>query len=268
MKRSGVLIFCAVAATASAQGVVDLLPDMITNERRLDDNEIRDDVRPGRTHLTLSNGTANIGNGPLHIFGVHPNHGKAPDDDVQRVKQRIFQSDGSYYDVRAGTFVYHPSHGHTHFEDWAIYRLREVLENNGVGAVVAESDKTSFCLLDSYVYDEEIPGFPGAPVYTTCGEDAQGISVGYEDIYDKSLPDQWIDITDVPDGVYWLESEVDPKNRIIESDESNNIARIKVRLNRGFPGQGPNPVGIFELFRQLLEKFLARLFSLFGGSVN
>jgi len=46
---------------------VDWLPDMIALESTLYDNEISTSVEPGRIHLLLSNATANIGLGPMHI---------------------------------------------------------------------------------------------------------------------------------------------------------------------------------------------------------
>jgi hypothetical protein len=174
---------------------------------------------------------ANIGDGPLYLHGVKPKN-KHHDEPTQKVKQRIFRSDGSHYGIVAGHFVYHPQHNHTHFDDWAIYRLREVRPADGVGAVIAKGHKTSFCLLDSFEYDTSLPNSPTHPEFFTCGTDTQGISVGYEDLYDKSIPGQWIDITDVPNGEYWLESEVDPKNNVLEKDEANNVARIKVTIDK------------------------------------
>lgn len=50
------------------------------------------------------------------------------------------------------------------------------------------------------------------------------------DVYGKNLPGQWIDITDVPGGRYWIESVVDPYNRIKESNEKNNISRSMIYL--------------------------------------
>src|SRR5207247_578097 len=103
------------------------------------------------------------------------------------------------------------------------YNLRTVTESNGVGDIVASGQKVSFCLLDSRKYDGSLPGAPNSDQYNTCGQ-LQGISVGWADVYNSRLANQWIDITDVPEGTYWLESEVDPSNRILESDETNNVA--------------------------------------------
>src|SRR5207249_8772546 len=52
----------------------------------------------------------------------------------------------------------------------------------------------------------------------------------------------WIDITGLPGGTYILELEVDPENRIAESDESNNITRVLV----SFPDCPPPPNDEFE----------------------
>ncbi|MCC6486970.1 MAG: hypothetical protein IT364_05670 [Candidatus Hydrogenedentes bacterium] len=247
---------------ASAVPVFDLLPDVITNPEYLLDTEVRDDIQAGRVFLTLSNATANVGSGPLEVYGVAPKDNG--DESTQPVMQRIYRSDGSSYEVEAGVFVYHPAHEHTHLANWARYRLREVLEGDGVGPVVARSEKTSFCLLDSLIYDDSLPGFPGFPVYVNCGVGTQGISVGYQDLYDKSLPDQWIDITGVPGGTYWLESEVDPANHIIEMDETNNTARVKLIIDLEDSDPGPNPQGIIAALLALLQRIVDFLRVLFG----
>jgi hypothetical protein len=243
-----------LAMPAAAQPPVDMLPDIITNPVPLTDTVIVDTVILGRVHLLLSNATPNIGDGPLEVYGVSP---KDHDAEIQSVMQRVYRSDGSFYDREAGFFEYHPTHHHTHLQDWARYRLRAILPNDGVGNVVAEGEKTSFCLLDSRVYDKSLPGAPASSVFRKCDQGTQGISVGYEDLYGKDLPDQWIDITDVPDGEYWLESEVDAGNVILEKDETNNVTRVKVNIDKG--EAGPNPMGIFALLLAILERLLAFL---------
>ncbi|MBM3290051.1 MAG: hypothetical protein FJY92_07865, partial [Candidatus Hydrogenedentes bacterium] len=149
-----------------AQGAVDLLPDMIVDAAYLEDHEVRSDIRPGRFHLIFSNAMANVGDGPLQLHGVATS-AKHGDEITQKVKQRVFRSDGSHYNRLAGYFVYHPAHNHTHFDDWAIYRLREILPGDGVGAVVATSRKTSFCLLDSFAYDLTLENAPRDPAFTS-----------------------------------------------------------------------------------------------------
>ena len=200
------------------------LPDIIVRQSDLLDNDIRN--TGGRRLLRLSNGTANAGTGPLYLYGVTPGNG----DGTQDVRQRVFREDGSFFERVAGVFVYHAEHNHIHFEEWAQYRLRRVIGEDGVGDVVAEGAKTSFCILDLGVYNRNLPGYRPGGFFRTCSSTTQGLSVGWIDVYSRSLPGQNIDITDVPDGHYWIESEVDPNNNVLESNEDNNIARVRVTI--------------------------------------
>jgi len=186
--------------------------------------------------LRLSTAVANVGEGRLEL------RGGAINGDRQDVHQRIYNSDGSFTDLLAGSFVYHPEHGHIHFENFASYRLCEVLPDGSVGGVVAEGEKVSFCLLDVERY--ETTG-PATPHFLTCGQ-VQGISVGWADVYDRGLPGQSIDITGIADGQYWLEVVVDPLNLIQELDETNNTARIQINLQRPAGGGGPIAADAFE----------------------
>jgi hypothetical protein len=208
-------------------GAMPLLPDLIplADEAKgyIYDWSVNA-VNGGRTLLRLSTATANIGAGPLELIGsaTHP-------DGTQDVIQRVYQSDDSYVDRLAGDFIYHPEHDHIHFEGYAEYNLRAVTENEGVGDVVATGGKTSFCLIDLDQHDLTLPAAPSASQYNECGT-TQGLSVGWEDIYDRSLPDQWIDVTGVAEGPYWLEVVADPDNHIEELDDTNNTTRILIDL--------------------------------------
>lgn len=186
--------------------------------------------------LRLTSAVANVGQGRLELRGG-PVHG-----DQQDVFQRIYQDDGSFNDVLAGSFVYHAEHGHIHFENFAAYRLRQVLPEGGVGDIVASGEKISFCLLDVERYAST---GPSQPFFLTCGQ-VQGISVGWADVYDRGLPGQTIDITGLADGQYWLEVVVDPSNLIQESDESNNTTRIQINLQRPTGGGSPIAADAFE----------------------
>lgn len=210
---------------------VELLPDIVVVANDLYDNVIDTSVVPGRTHLRLSNATANLGMGKLYLYGVAP---EIPTP-THEVRQRIWRDNGSWYDRSAGQFVYHPGHNHIHIEGWAQYNLREILPGDGVGPIVASGTKTSFCIIDLRVEDSSLPGFPPGGLFLGCGSTVQGLSVGWADIYDKGLADQWIDVTDVADGQYWLESVVDPVDNILEADETNNVARIQVTIGAPLP---------------------------------
>lgn len=215
-------------------GAADLLPDIIPLQSALYEHEITTTIIPGHTHLRLSQITANIGDGKLYFWGG-PNNG----DGTQDVYQRVFRDDDTYYDRLAGLFVYHPGHGHTHFDGWAIYRLREILPGDGVGEIVASGQKTSFCVFDNVLYDPTLPNYTGQE-FVYCSTSVQGLGIGWGDSYDLYTEGQNIDITGVPPGEYWLESEVDPDNTILELDDTNNIARIKVTI--GSPGSiNPDP---------------------------
>jgi hypothetical protein len=227
------LIGLAALCPAVAGGAEDLLPDMTVRESEL----LRHDhvTNGDRVLLRFANGTPNIGKGPLHVVGVLP----ANPDGTQNVNQRVFRDDGSHYDRPAGRFEFHPGHDHVHLEGWAIYRLRARLPDGGVGEVLRESGKTSFCLLDSASHDATLPGYEPLRTYRSCGELFQGISVGWVDIYEKDLIGQNIDVAGLPPGTYWLESEVDPDDHILELDEGNNLTRIEVELTEPLFIDGP-----------------------------
>lgn len=208
----------------------DLLPDVglwasetggYMYDWYIDHNE---PTKPGRTLLRASTASINTGIGVLELRGSSQTPG---------VYQRIYSSDGGHRDVYAGTFTFHPGHGHLHFDDWLHFTLREVLPGNGVGDVAVAGLKTSFAIIDLVPHNLTMPGAPANPRY---GVDldysglVQGMSIGWADVYSGTLLDQWIDITGITPKRYWLEASVDPLNRVIESNESNNVVRILVDL--------------------------------------
>ena len=121
---------------------------------------------------------------------------------------------------RPDLFVWSGCHGHYHLKGLAIYR---VLTLNG--RKVAKTYKQGFCLRD----DRPKTHNPGPGKYT-C--DYQGITRGWQDVYDKSLDCQWVDISGVPPGTYNLEITVNPNRIFPESNFKNNRAVIRIRVPR------------------------------------
>jgi hypothetical protein len=230
--RRALFATLVLSATAARAQPAELLPDVIVEPRNSFVTRIDTTTLEGRTLLRLSTATANVGLGRLELRAR-----SVLDATRREVVQRIYRSDGSFFERVAGTFTHHPEHDHFHFDDWTRFQLRELEPDGTIGAVVAGGAKQSFCLLDLVVYDASNPAFRRPGYYTTCGDLVQGITPGWSDLYNFSLPGQWIDITDVPPGVYWLEASVDPDDRVLEGDETNNTAG---RLVAVFP-QGIAP---------------------------
>ena len=128
-------------------------------------------------------------------------------------------------------------HDHWHFRDFDYYWIE-----NANGEEVGTAEKHGYCVYDntSYTPFKGLPNVPDTEVYpyaTTCGQGLpstltmiQGLSKGWGDTYPASLPDQALDITGLPDGVYTVGVHADALGAIDESDETNNVATIQVRI--------------------------------------
>jgi hypothetical protein len=183
---------------------------------------------PGRRLLRFGTFALNKG-GPLHVIGLAPENKTR-----QPVIQRIYGPSGQFKDRRAGTFDYHPTHHHIHLGRFEQYRLRNI-----DGTTAAGGQKVSFCLTNVIQFSPKSSLSPKSertlrlPLSTMeCGSKEQGINQGWADYYGPSLPDQWIDITNVLPGEYQIEVVVDPDNEILESDETNNKAVLAITLPR------------------------------------
>ncbi len=201
----------------------DLLPDIFAWESE-DRGYLHDYVVEGDL-LRFSTAFANKGEGHLEVFGGDPTG-----DGSQEVLQRIYDDEGGFRDRLAGEFTYHPAHGHIHFDGYAIYNLREIGPGGAVGDILATGGKISFCLIDITRYDADA----GSSNYGSCGT-TQGVSAGWSDVYGRGLADQWINISGIDDGDYYLEVITDPEDQLLESDETNNTTIITVTIEDG-PG--------------------------------
>jgi hypothetical protein len=116
-------------------------------------------------------------------------------------------------------FVYSPCHDHYHMKTMVAYRL---LTFNYTP--VCRGRKQAFCLRDNYPYTS----WAGTSSGYHCG--FQGITAGWQDVYDKSLDCQYVDITGVPSGNYLLEVTVNPARAIREQNYANNKVVVMVTV--------------------------------------
>jgi subtilase family serine protease len=64
-----------------------------------------------------------------------------------------------------------------------------------------------------------------------------GTSVGWADVYPAGYHENYIDVTGLR-GCFAFRHRADPENHLVESDETNNVSRIFIRLPyRGRPGR-------------------------------
>lgn len=146
----------------------------------------------------------------------------------QQVYQRVFNNDGSSALFFAGWFQWHNGHNHFHFDDYAVYTLQPV---NAPGASAVTGSKTTFCIMDTTKISSA-PGVPSSPVYSVCGNQIQGMSVGWGDTYGSHLVGQELDVTDSPDGIYQLRIEIDPKKVLVESDRNDNVSCALISIRK------------------------------------
>src|SRR5437870_2121494 len=222
-----------------------LLPDLHVLQANLSGWSVNN-LGGNNREIRFTTALANGGQGPFELRGTTTIITNPDGTQKQLVQQRIYNSDGTFTDQTAGYFTYHPTHGHTHFDDMAWGQLRIRTPGDGLGDIVATGSKTSFCLIDINHYDPSLPGSPSSGQYG-CSTTRQGISVGWNDVYSSGLDGQSVNITGVPNGNYWLEVYCDAGNHIQESNENNNVTRIPIVLTSlppaGFMVLSATPVG-------------------------
>ncbi|MGH7175916.1 MAG: lysyl oxidase family protein [Tepidisphaeraceae bacterium] len=265
--------------TDNPEAIISTLPDLVPLTGGSFLNPFLDTTEiPGRNLLRFTTGIGNQGTGPAVLTSA--NSGTPPAgsgitswvnaDGTQNVLQLQYNYNTStnqftFDNYRpAGRMIWHNGHGHFHLEDYARYRL---LTNVGgsPGPVAMRSDgaeatgdKIGFCLvnisvsftmtngqssttLQGYdpVGDQSHASNNGQPL-TTCGF-TQGIHVGHADVYSSIYDGQWIDVTGVPNGSYFLEVTLDAQNVIQETNDANNTVLVAVTLNANPPTGGIQP---------------------------
>lgn len=161
----------------------------------------------------------------------------------QQLAQRIYRSDGSSYERPAGTYEFHKTHAHFHYRNFAVSELWASDESGRrLGDVpIRVGKKNGFCVIDieniwfgqrgdaarAYYFpqcDAPTEVDPSSPMLR------QGMSVGWADVYNWFLADQYIEVTGVPDGYYVLTTIADADQLVLETNENNNEVSALIRI--------------------------------------
>jgi hypothetical protein len=235
----------------------DLLPDLaaLPQENVTYDNPgtiFGDTAQPGqscfdsertehgaRQCLRFDQVLRNRGTGPLELRFTRQT-GVFQDEDAV---QRIYRSDGTWYDEPTGQVEFHAIHAHYHFKGFAqsdLWLLDEAGEPVGTGPA-AVGDKVSFCIADTDLIawgdkGDAAMSYPAPDcldpkeIVGTTEYFSYGMSRGWADRYNWYLPDQMIDTYGLADGVYALFTTVDPEGKLHEGDETNNCGSVIIEL--------------------------------------
>jgi archaellin len=233
ISRLAVLVVTGLLAAVLASGALAATP-LYPNLKTLEPTDLRFGTQTinGTTHevLRFSNTVWNAGEGRLELRAktVSTSSGKKT-----RVNQYIYDDAGGFTSKYVGDMVFHPSHNHFHFQNFARYELwtradydNWVASNRAQGQAIKRGTKTTFCIMDTDLV-QPLPSSPSSALYTSCSPRVQGLSVGWGDTYKFHLPEQWIDLgtSSLADGNYVLRVVADPNNKLYETVARSDTSR-------------------------------------------
>jgi len=218
-----------LAPAGSASAASDRLPDLAMAKLQ---HIVTDNTADGRRLLRFSAIIVNVGVGPFELRSRRTDTSSSWSS-----RQVIYNDAGGFRAVGTPSvqLVYGgDGHDHWHVKDLEKYRL--VPLDNTSGERIGQ--KAAFCFLDNYQYKLALTGAPQDPVYrrSACGTRGSlrlktGLSVGWGDNYQWSLPDQYIDTTGLPNGTYRLWATADQANFFLESNDANNSTWADLRID-------------------------------------
>ncbi len=233
------MALCFVAAACGSSGLKavqppvgnPLLPDLVPAPPVDIHISRKDDV----VLLRFTSVLVNVGVGDFVLRGTR--NTLQPDSWV--VEQEIFYSTSGADLVPPQATMGWGGDGHHHWHVLRVANYRLVrLDEEGREVEGAEGHidaKVGFCFFDS---DKELDLFgPDEAVFSheTCGDEddtefRMGLSPGWGDTYDWSLPGQSFDISDLPDGPYRLWAVADEQGWFQEASRENNTTWVILEL--------------------------------------
>jgi len=194
------------------------------------------DRRSGRDVLRFNATEWNAGPGTLVVEGF-----RDTDETEMDADQYFSSGDDPVGRTNIGALEYHAGggHDHWHFEEFTAYSLLDASKE-----LVAPSDKQSWCLANTDAIDLAVPNANwvayGGDLFTACGGPSalwvrEVLDVGWGDTYSQYVAGQAFDITDLPNGTYYIRVHVNPTGAMLESTDANNVEDRLVIL-KGRPG--------------------------------
>jgi len=257
---AALLVGAAWAPAAGAQ--VPQYPNLIPDPPGPRPPEVYSDGAGTRLLVRFSGYVHNVGPGAVELRGSSPFGPIGGDRLMGSVVQRIYDDAGGHEDLPTGTAVlrYETNDGHRHWHllEATRYSLWDYDREQEVGP----ASKIGFCLADIQAVDpwateqryrynsDEIDAcsqeHTGQPDTTGPNADSvlMGISPGWRDEYAWTLALQWVDISDLEPGHYWLRSDMNPAGVVIEDPEAPIDVPAWAPQATTLPGYIASPVAV------------------------
>lgn len=207
--------------------------------------------------LRFTNVWANLGPGTLEFEPLFPDP-DANEGATQDAFQNLYDDEGNFgltdqnvWHETVSQFIFHETHNHWHIDDIGEFAIRSYDPNNPnvPGDIIddAFSIKVGFCVTDVFKYNgDESP--TSQRIYWDCEVGLQGIEPGWVDQYHQSVEGNEIDITNLPNGTYFLTHTWNPTNTFVDADASNDVAWMKFDLVDANGGNGNRKIVEIEGF--------------------
>ena len=210
----------------------DNLPDL----QALPSFAIGTENRHGKDFLSFASTVWIGGTSRMDIEGF-----RRSGEDVMDAYQYFYDGDQVVGRALVGTLEFDTRRGHHHWhlEQFARYRLLDKDQQH-----VRLSKKQSFCLAPTDPVDLAMQGAAlrqsVEDLGSACGGDEavwirETLPLGWGDTYYQSRGGQDFNITDVPNGTYYVSVKANPTDELYETDKTNNQSLRKVIL-KGKPG--------------------------------
>jgi hypothetical protein len=169
------------------------------------------------------------GNSPLDVEGFHVKGSS------QLTAYQYFWRNGKVIGrAQVGTmgFDSKPGHNHWHFEQFAQYRLLTAAKKLAV-----RSEKVGFCIAPTDAVNLLMRGAKWQPSFIGLGGQCgvpgalwvqEYMPVGWGDTYDQFKAGQAFDITNLPNGTYYIEIHANPLHKLYELSKAGNVSLRRV----------------------------------------
>lgn len=219
----------------AAPDVTDPDPGTVPDLASLPAFGIGTERQRGRDLLTFGSNLWNRGPASLVVEGF-----RREGEDLMDAYQYFLQDGVIVGRALVGSFMFDDrlGHGHWHMRQFVRYRLLDQTLAN-----VVRSHKQSFCLAPTDAIDLGVDGAvwrPGDIGFSHCGWAGslwirEIVPTGWGDTYYQGVAGQAFDITDVPNGTFWIEVRANPLGALFDADPSNDTELREVILG-GRPG--------------------------------